>query len=124
MTENPLELAINRTITNLENSLLKGEINSNTPDAALEAHVELGAYISTCYGMIERLDTLEAQYFVNNRALQKSDLAVKKTWKVSHEGVRQEFWSNRIKRLKVLSDTVLVLYYHARGDKKYNTVTN
>ncbi len=124
MSENPLEATINATIADIENKLLNGHINTNTPDPALEAHVRLGAYISTCYGMIERLDVKEAEYFVNNRELKKSDLAVKKEWKTSHEGIRQEFWSNRIKRLKVLSETVLVLYYHARGDKKYNTVTN
>ena len=98
----------------VEKGLILGHINSNTPEVALEYHTRLGGYLSTCYGMIERIDTAEAEYFVNNRASNKSDVATSKAWKVSKEGIRQNFWETRIKRLKILSDTLSVVYYHAK----------
>ena len=119
METNKLELEINNLITEVERGLLKGHINTNTPQVALDEQTKLGAYLSMCYGMIERLDTKEAEYFVNNRESKKSDLSVKKDWKVSHEGVRQSFWENRIKRLKVLIESLEKIYYQAKHEQQF-----
>lgn len=117
---NPLEKEINAVIKEVETGLLKGHINTTIPHIALEYSTKLGAYLSMCYGLIEKLDTLQAQHHVDRKIEdeKKSDLAISKLWKVSDEGIRQAFWENRIKRIKVLMDTLTVLYYQGRDESK------
>jgi hypothetical protein len=115
---NTLENDINKLIGEIEKKLLNGHITSNTPELALNYNTKLGGYLSTCYGLIERLDIKESEYFVNNKTDLITNLAVSKNWKVTNEGIRQKFWENRITRLKVLIDTVLPLYYAGRREKE------
>lgn len=117
---NPTENDINELIRNIEIGLLKGHITTNVPHVALDYHTKIGAYLSMCYGFIERLDTLQAQHHVNAKIEDEklSDLAISKRWKVSEEGVRATFWENRIKRLKVLENTLSVLYYQGRSESR------
>lgn len=122
-TINPLEATINTLIKEIEAGLLDGKINTTSPETALDYIVKLGAYTSTAMGLIEKLDTLEAEHFINNRADKKSDLSVKKDWKVTKEGIRQGFWENRIKRMRYLVETLEKVYYHGRNEQK-QTYTN
>lgn len=117
---NPTELELNQIIAEIENGLLKGHITTNTPAVALEYHTKLGAYLSMCYGFIERLDTLQAQHHVNAKIEDEklSDLSISKRWKTSEEGVRQNFWLNRIHRLKVLIEHLQTIYYAGRDEAK------
>lgn len=117
---NPTELELNQIIAEIESGLLKGHITTNTPAVALEYHTKLGAYLSMCYGFIERLDTLQAQHHVNAKIEDEklSDLAISKRFKVSEEGIRQTFWDNRIKRLKVLIEHLQTIYYAGRDEAK------
>lgn len=117
-TPHPLEEKINQVIYRLEKDLINGRINSTTPEVCLEEQTKLSSYLSMCIGLIERLDIKEAQFFVNNRNNHKSDLGVKKEWKTSNEGIRQEFWENRCKRIKVLIDALEKLYYHAKMERQ------
>jgi hypothetical protein len=94
------------------------EINSSTPHTTMMYLIKLGSYLSTSIGLIERLDTMEAEHFVNNRESEKTDLGTKKKWKLSKEGIRQNFWETRCKRLKILIETLEKLYYHSRGEEK------
>lgn len=111
---------LNNLISEIETGLLNGHISTNTPEYALEYHTKLGAYLSMCYGAVEKIDTAEAQHFVNNRDKFKSDLACKKEWTTSEDGIAQTFWLNRIKRIRVLIETLATLYYQGRDEKKYN----
>lgn len=113
-----LEETINSLIKEIEAGLLDNQINTTSPEMALDYIVKLGAYTSTAMGLIERLDTLEAEHFINNRADKKSDLSVKKDWKVTKEGIRQGFWENRIKRMRYLVETLEKVYYHGRNEQK------
>lgn len=117
---NPTETAINSLIAEIESGLLKGHITTNTPAVALEYHTKLGAYLSMCYGFIEKLDTLEAQFKVNKKIEDSklSNVAMSAEWKTTEEGIRQAFWENRIKRLKVLENTVSVIYYQGRSESR------
>jgi len=119
MTENPLEIKINEIIAEVEQGLLNGNMGTQNPETALEYQTKLTALRLTSYGLIERLDTLEAQHAVDKRENFKSDAACKKAWKISHEGQRQSFWELRIKRIKVLTDTLNKLYDQARDERKY-----
>lgn len=113
-----LEEEINQLIQEIEQGLLKDEINTTVPHVALEKQSKLGAYLSTSMGLIEKLDTLEAQYFIDSRERFKSDNATKKSWETTEKGIRQRFWENRIKRIEVLIKTLEKLYYHGRDEMK------
>lgn len=120
MTENPLELKINELIKDLEGQLVKGQVHTTMPHTMVEHLEKLGGYLSMVYGMLERLDVLEAQFHVDKK-LENGDLtslAIGKLWKIREEGVRQAFWENRKSRLKVLIDTIERSYYNARDDYK------
>lgn len=121
-TFNALEEEINGVIHEIEGGLLKGHISSRVPHVALNYSTTMGAYTSMCYGLIEKLDVLEAQFHVNAKATgeekKPSDLAIGKQWKITTEGIRQAFWENRIKRLKILTDTLDKLYYQGRSEEK------
>lgn len=116
---NPLEVVINDLIKEVEAYLLDDKINTTTPLAALQYSSKLSSYYSSSMGNIEKLNTLEAEHFINERPNHKSDLAVKKTWATKREGIRQEFWESRVKRLGKLIEATDKLYYHSRKDEKY-----
>lgn len=116
---NPLEKVINNLIKEVEAYLLDDKINTSTPESALNYSSKLSSYYSSSMGKIEKLNTLEAEHFINQRPNHKSDLSVKKTWATKHEGIRQEFWENRIKRLGKLIEAVDKLYYWGRKEEKY-----
>ena len=116
---NPLEEVINNLIKEVEAYLLDDKINTSTPEAALNYSSKLSSYYSSSMGKIEKLNTLEAEHFINERPNHKSDISVKKTWATKHEGIRQEFWENRIKRLGKLIEAVDKLYYYSRKEEKY-----
>lgn len=113
---NPLEETINELLQKVENGLRKNHINTTVPHVALDYQSLLTAYLSTSFGLIERLDMLEAQYFVNNRKDNKSDNATKRAWEITDEGIRQKFWQTRIKRINVLIDGLEKIYYQGRRD--------
>jgi hypothetical protein len=123
---NPFEEKINQFVSEIEKYLLTDVINTTAPHIALDYHTKLSSYMSSIMGLIEKLDILEAEYFVNNRNSEdsfgdkvfKSDNACKKHWEITNEGIRQKFWENRIKRLKILSDTLEKVYYHGREEHK------
>lgn len=116
---NPLEETINNLIKEVEAYLLDDKINTSTPDSAVRYSAHLSSYLSSSMGNIEKLNTLEAEHFINERPNHKSDLAVKKTWATKREGIRQEFWENRVKRLGKLIEAVDKLYYYSRKEEKY-----
>lgn len=116
---NPLEVVINNLIKEVEAYLLDDKINTTTPLVALQYSSKLSSYYSSSMGNIEKLNTLEAEHFINERPNHKSDLAVKKTWATKREGIRQEFWESRVKRLGKLIEATDKLYYHSRKDEKY-----
>lgn len=123
---NPIEKKINELVQEVEKGLLEGHINTSNPVVALNYQTKLSGWLSTAMGMIEKLDGLEAQFFVNNRhakgednlPLYKSDTAVRNGWEVTTEGIRQKFWENRIKRLEVLIRSMEKMYYHGREEWK------
>lgn len=116
---NQLEEIINNLIKEVEAYLLDDKINTSTPESALNYSSKLSSYYSSSMGKIEKLNTLEAEHFINERPNHKSDLSVKKKWATKHEGIRQEFWENRIKRLGKLIEAVDKLYYYSRKEEKY-----
>lgn len=116
---NQLEETINNLIKEVEVYLLDDKINTSTPEIAVQYSAKLSAYYSSSMGNIEKLNTLEAEHFINERPLHKSDLSVKKTWATKREGIRQEFWENRVKRLGKLIEAVDKVYYYGRGEAKY-----
>lgn len=115
---NPLEEAINNLISEIETGLLNDRINTTIPHICLDYQSRLSTYSSTAMGLIERLDTLEAEYLINNRINFKSDTQTKKGWDITPEGIRQNFWNNRIKRMKILIKNLEKLYYHGRDEQK------
>lgn len=122
MPANELETKINALISEIESGLLEDKINTTIPHVALDYQNKLATYSSTAMGLIERLDTLEAEFFVNKRPNFKSDTAVNKAWKVSKEGIRQTFWSNRISRMKILIKTLEKTFYAGRDEAKQKTL--
>lgn len=113
-----LEEDINKLISEIESGLLEDKINTTVPNVALDYQSKLSTYSSTAMGLIERLDTLEAEYFINKRSNFKSDTAVRKSWESTKEGIRQQFWSNRIKRMKILIKTLEKIFYAGRDEQK------
>lgn len=116
---NQLEEVINKLINEVEAYLVDDKINTTTPDSAVRYSAHLSSYLSSSMGNIEKLNTLEAEHFINERPNHKSDLSVKKTWATKREGIRQEFWENRVKRLSKLIEAVDKLYYYSRLEQKY-----
>jgi len=116
---NQLEEVINNLIKEVEAYLLDDKINTSTPESALSYSAKLSSYYSSSMGNIEKLNTLEAEHFINERPNYKSDLATKKKWATKREGIRQEFWENRCKRLSKLIEAVDKLYYYSRKEEKY-----
>lgn len=109
---------INNLIEEIEKGLIKLEINTNNPHVSLDYQTQLGGYLSSCIGLIEKLDTLEAQFFIDNRSNHKSDNATKKAWEVSETGIKQKFWETRIKRIEVLIKRLEVIFYQGRDEMK------
>ena len=118
MAKTEVEQQINDLICEVENGLRNGHITTLNPIGSLEYHTKLSAWLSTCYGLIERLDTEEAKYFINNRKDHKSDNATKKAWEYTDEGIEQKFWETRIQRIGVLIKALERVYYHARDEAK------
>lgn len=103
-------------IEQVEIDLRKGIYNTNAPESALSMYTILQSYLSTCYGISEKKDAEQSRFFTKNREHHASDLATTKSWRVSDEGIQQAFWETRIKRLKVLIETLLTIYYKGRDD--------
>lgn len=114
-----LEEKINSLISEIEDGMIKKQINTTVPEVSLEYQTQLTAYTSTAMGLIEKLDTMEAEFFVKNRHEHKSDNSVKKTWDKTNEGIRQKFWENRIERMLLLIRGLEKIYYHGRDERKF-----
>jgi len=117
-----LEKTINDLIHTLEGKLVRGEVHTTMPHVILQYLEQLGGYSSMVTGLLERLDTLEAQHHVDKQIEDKdiSSIKVGKAWKVTKEGIRQDFWVTRLKRLNKLIDTLEKSYYSAKYEYEKN----